>query len=393
MLQDLFTSGNGIAVPSITLTGANIAAYGPVFPNILSAVPPAGGSTVGLQYVAPNLATPYEEQGTFGVEREIIHNLSITASYIWSRGVHLPSVIDQNLPTATTPFTYTIDDASGNVVGTYTTQVLLGQGNVSGHRPNATIGALLEDGNGVTSFYNALAVQVNKRFSHGFQANLAYTWSHEIDDGQGYGQDTTTFFGSSPNQWLTNGNFQLDRGNGLEDQPQRLVMSWVWTPGTFIHRDGAFYKYVVNNWEISSITTINGPRPYGSPTVSVSGTPVTGMFSNFSLNGIGFSGRVPFLPVDSVWQPARYQADIRLSKIFPITERYRLAFNFEVFNISNSWSPTSMFTSAYTESTINGVATLKPVTGPSSAGNGSGDSAPPDGTEARRLQISARFTF
>ena len=400
MLQDLFTSGNGVAVPSISLTGANIATYGPVFPNILSAVPGAGGpSTVGLQYANPNWSTPYEEQGTFGVEREVMHDLSITASYIWSRGIHLPSVTDQNLPTTTTTFTYTIDDANGNAVGTYATQVLLGalKGGTptTGIRPNATVGALLEDGNGVTSFYNALAVQVNKRFSHGFLANLAYTWSHEIDDGQSYGQSTNTFYGSSANQWLVNGNFQLDRGNGLEDQPQRLVLSWVWTPGKIVNRDGDFYKYLVNNWEMSSITTINSSRPFGSPTVSVSGTPVPGMYSNFSLNGYGFSSRVPFLPVDSVWQPARYQADIRLSKIFPITERYKVAFNLEVFNISNSWSPTSMNTSAYTITTPSGgpAGPLKPVTSATRAGTGSGDSAPPDGTEARRLQISARFNF
>ena len=389
MLQDLFTAGNGVAVPSISLSGANIATFGPVFPKILNAIPGAGGaSTVGLQFAAPGWSTPYQEQGTFGVEREIMQDLSVTASYIWSRGIHLPSVTDQNLPTSTTPFTYTIDDASGAAVGSYTIPVLLGQGGVSGRRPNASFGALLEDGNGVTSFYNALALQVNKRFSHGFMANLAYTWSHEIDDGQGFGQDTNTFFGSSPNNWLVNGDFRQDRGDGQEDQPQRLALSWVWTP-TIIHRDGAFYKYAVNNWQLSSITTINSSRPYGSPTISVSGTPVPGMFSNFTLNGIGFSSRVPFLPVNSVWQPARYQEDIRLTKLFPINERYKIAFNFEVFNISNSWSPTSMNQSAYTES--GGV--LKPVTNATRAGTGSGDSAPPDGTEARRLQISARFTF
>ena len=132
------------------------------------------------------------------------------------------------------------------------------------------------------------------------------------------------------------------------------------------------------------------------PLRALAGSPISMGFALPSADSlIGFSGRVPFLPVDSVWQPARYQADIRLSKIFPITERYKVAFNLEVFNISNSWSPTSMNTSAYTITTPSGgpAGPLKPVTSATRAGTGSGDSAPPDGTEARRLQISARFNF
>lgn len=186
--------------------------------------------------------------------------------------------------------------------------------------------------------------------------------------------------------WLNNGNFRADYGNGLEDQPQRLAISWVWDP-TIIHRTGALYTYLVNNWELSSITTINSSRPYGSPTIRLPDTPVTGMFSNFSINGTGLSGRVPFWPVNSVWQPAMYREDMRVTKILPITERYKVNLNFEVFNVSNSWSPTSMTTQAYTET--GGVLTLTPT----AYGVGSGDSWPPDGTQARRLQVSARFIF
>lgn len=43
-------------------------------------------------------------------------------------------------------------------------------------------------------------------------------------------------------------------------------MSWIWAP-TFTHSTSAFARYFVNNWQLSSITTINSRRPYGSPTV------------------------------------------------------------------------------------------------------------------------------
>jgi outer membrane receptor protein involved in Fe transport len=381
-LQDLFT-GNGVTTVSDSLASTQTAQFaaGPVFPNILSA-PPTGASVSAssIQFAAPNWKVPYSEQGSFAVERELTHDIAITASYIWSRGVQLYSERDLNLPTETTNFTYTIDDQNKNPIGTYTTPVLVGS------RPNGSFGSIIQDENGVTSFYSAATLQVNKRFSHGLQALLAYTWSHEYDDGQGYGQDSPNIFMSNANAWLYNGNYKADKGDGLEDQPERMVLSWVWAP-TFTHRTGAFYKYVVNGWQLSSITTINSHRPYGSPTVDVLDTPVSGMFSNFSLDGQGLSERVPFWGVNSVWQPAMYRDDARISKILSFGERYRLALNFEVFNVSNSWSPTAMNLQAFTES--KGVLTLTPT----AYGVGTGDQVAPDGTEARRLQASARFTF
>ncbi len=87
-----------------------------------------------------------------------------------------------------------------------------------------------------------------------------------------------------------------------------------------------------------------------------------------------------------------YRDDIRLSKILPFGERYKLYLNFEVFNISNSWSPTSMTTSAYTETGVCPATCALKLT-PNAFGLGSGDAYPPDGTEARRAQVSARFNF
>ena len=166
------------------------------------------------------------------------------------------------------------------------------------------------------------------------------------------------------------------------------MLAWVWAP-TFTHRSGGIYKYLVNNWQLSSLTTINSSRAYGNPTIRLNDTPVTGMFSNFSINGSGLSGRAPFLPANGVLQPALYKSDARLSKIIPLgtEDRYKLSLNFEAFNISNSWSPTSMTTQAYTEA--KGLLTYTPT----AFGFGSSDSATPDGTLARRLQLSIRFVF
>jgi outer membrane receptor protein involved in Fe transport len=412
-LQDLFT-GNGVTTESISFSSSNAAqkACGPVFPAIFTSVPACAtaSSSSSIQFAAPNFSTPYSEQALLSVERELAHNLTVTASYIWSRGIHLYSVFDTNLPppTNTTTATYTILNTAqttpgeGTSVGTYTTPVLLGVGDVKGARPNPDFGGMYEDGNGVSSQYNGFTLQVDKRFSHGFQALISYTWSHEIDDGQGYGQDSQNIFLSSASAWLVNGDYKLDRGDGLEDQPQRFVGSWIWTP-TITHRDGAFYKYVVNNWELSSITTLESSRPYGNPTIFTNGTPVAGMFSVNSINGYGLSSRVPFLPENAVFQPALYRDDLRISKILPFGERYSLALNLEIFNVGNNWSATSMHTQLYNEYSTSGTTVttcpglavtpcLVPLVN-SNYDTGSGDALNPDGTEARRLQVSARFTF
>lgn len=382
-LQNMFTTGTGVVVSSISLSSTQAAqlAAGPLYPNILPGVPTGiNTSSVGLQFAAPNWKTPYSEQGLFAIEREVAHDTSVTGSFIWSRGVQLYSERDLNLPTTSTNFTYQIVDQNNHSLGSFTTPVL------TGSRPDPRFGSIVQDENGVTSYYTAATLQVNKRFSHGLQGNVSYTWSHEYDDGQGYGQASQNIFLSSAFSFLQNGNYRADMGNGLEDQPQRFVVSWIWSP-KFTSRTDAFSRYVVNGWQLSSITTINSRRPYGSPVISLKDTPVTGMFSNFSINGSGLSGRVPFWAVNSVYQPAMYRADAHLSKILALGERYRLALNFEVFNVSNSWSPTSMSTQAFTES--KGILTLTPA----AYNVGTGDAMAPDGTEARRLQVSARFTF
>ena len=385
-IDDLFTSGNGIYQTSVSLAATQSAqlAAGPVFPNILSAVPTGGSvSAASIQMLAPNLKTPYAEQGNIGIQRQLTSDLAATVTYIWSRGIQLYGIRDLNLPTTTTNFTYTINDASGNSAGTYTTPVY------TGSRPNTKYGTIAYDENGVNSYYNGLAVELNKRFSHGLQGVASYTWSHEIDDGQSYGESTNNLFLYSPSYWLDNGNYGADKGNGTLDQRHRFVLSWVWSP-TFTKRNGAFFRYVVNNWQLSSITTLASGHPYGSEQITTKDTPVPGMVSNKTLNGTGFSYRVPWLPVNSYMLPANYRSDARLTKALPFGEsgRYKLFLNFEVFNLANTWSATGFTSSqAYTET--KGVLTPTPtfLYVPSA------DAGFPDGTQARRMQISARFTF
>jgi hypothetical protein len=380
LIDNLFTN-NGAFQTSISLQGANPAqlASGPVFGNALSNPPP--GSTSGganIQFAAPNLRTPYSEQGTVAIERQIGRDVSLTASYIWSRGVQVLASRDLNIGLPGPGVTYTINDASGNTVGVFSTPVYL-----AANRVDPRYGRIVMVENGLKSYYNAFATQVNKRFSRGFEVLLSYTWAHAIDDGQGAGADA--LFYASPNLTTNNGNYEFDKGSSLLDQRHRMVFSFVEQP-VFTHRNGAFYKYVVNNWQIGAITTLASGRPVAAQ-IRTTDTAVAGMAYTSSINGFGGNFRVPFWPVNSLYTPPTYRADARVSKIVPITERVRLYLAFEVFNISNTIVDTTITNQAYTEAKR--VLTLTPA----AFGSGTASAGFPDGTNARRAQASVRVLF
>jgi hypothetical protein len=383
-ISNLFTTGNGIYQTAITLnaTTAPQLAAGPVFPNALAAQPAGASiSAASIQFLAPDIKTPYSEQGNIGIQRQLSSDTSINVSYIWSRGVQLYGVRDLNMPTTTTNFTYTVNDVNGSPAFNYTTPVYVGT------RPDTRFGGIYYDENGVNSYYNGMAVQVNKRFARGLQAHVAYTWSHEIDDGQSYGGSTNNLYLSNANYWLYNGNYKADKGNGTLDQRHRFVLNWVWQP-TFTHRTDALSRYLVNGWQLSSITTMSSGHPYGSQTINVTDTPVPGMFANTSITGSGFSFRVPWMVYNGYYLPASYRADARLSKMLPIKEKYTLSLAFEVFNLANTWSATGFSSSqAYTEA--KGVLTPTPT----KLYIPSADGGFPDGTQARRMQVGLRFQF
>jgi outer membrane receptor protein involved in Fe transport len=381
MVEDTL-EGQGLFQQAVSLTGTNATqlAVGPSLPNTLATAPSGlSGSAISLQFTKPGLKTPYSEQASIALERQFGKDMVLTASGIWSHGVNLYGTTDLNAPLQTTNFTYKVDDANGNQVSTFTTPVYLNP------RPNTKYAGVDETTNGVSSWYDALAVTFEKRFSHGFQSLASYTWSHAIDDGQG--SSTNAVFTGSTSIWTYNGNYIYDKGSSLIDQRHRFTYTFVWTP-TLMRGNSAFAKYVANNWLLSSITTLASGRPVGSETIRLTDTPVTGMLSNSTLNGFGGNTRVPFLPVDGLYTPPVYREDLRLTKMIPLPwEQMKLSVSMEAFNISNTWSPTGETTQAYTEA--KGVLTYTPT----AFGQGNADGGFPDGTQARRLQFSARFVF
>jgi hypothetical protein len=188
------------------------------------------------------------------------------------------------------------------------------------------------------------------------------------------------------NTWA--GNYGLDKGSSCQDQRHRAVVSFIWSP-TFTKSTSVASRYLVNGWQLSTITTMASAEPT-SATISVSGQQFTAagvsMLYTTTLNGTGGWNRVPFWPVNSVNIDRTYRVDARLSKNLPFSERVKGTFMFEGFNVFNTQYNTAVNAQAYAAS----AGILKPVAG---LGVGNASQAFPDGTNARRLQLGLRIVF
>jgi outer membrane receptor protein involved in Fe transport len=384
-LLDTLFLGNGKYQTSIsvspTLAGA------PQFPNILGSVGAIPASTVSLQFADPKgFRAPYSQQGTLALEHQFTRDIALTASYIWSRGIAIFTQRDLNLGTPTAPYTYTIQDAAGNNVGSYSTPIFVRP------FPDPRYGKILQVENGGQSWYNALALQLVKRFSHGLTGQVNYTWSHAIDDADMQGASWN--ISSTFNNATFNGNYPLDKGSSTLDQRHRLSVNWLWQP-KFTTSTSPFARYFVNGWDLSGITTVASAHPT-SATMNSASTAANGVFqgitfANSTLNGSGGWSRVPFLPVSSLNIDQIYNVDARITRAIPFSERVKCNLLFEAFNAFNTIHNTSIQTAAYS---VSGNI-LKPVltNGVSHVGDGSASQGFPDGTNARRMQVGLRFVF
>ncbi len=381
-LLDTLYLGNATLQTNVSINNTQNGA--PVFPTIfsgLASVPSGTGGAISLQFAAPNFYAPYTQQGTLAVERQLTRDLGLTVSYLWSRGVGLIVQRDLNLGPQGSPVTYTIKDLAGNTTGTFTTPTYL-----FANRVDTRYSKVLEVENGGNSWYNGLAVQLNKRMSHGVTAKLSYTWSHAIDDGNEQGASWN--IDSTFNNATYNGNYRYDRGSSTLDQRHRAVVNFVWTP-KLTESNSAFAKYLVNGWGFSGILTVATAHPWTS-TVTFSGSTSSqfpGVNLAFStLNGSGGWNRVPFLPVGNVNVDQIHRLDARIERQLPFSERVKGRLMFEAFNVFNMMYNTAVITQAYTAA----AGVLTPNAG---LGQGTQSQGFPDGTNARRAQVAFRLTF
>ncbi|HEY3442343.1 MAG TPA: carboxypeptidase regulatory-like domain-containing protein [Paludibaculum sp.] len=378
MLDSLFL-GNGLYQTAISIN--NTQAGSPLFPNVLPSATGLPGGTIALTYAAEGFRSPYSQQGNLSVERQLSRDIGLTVSYIWSRGIAMFTQRDMNLGPQGPAVTYKILDASKTQVGSFTTPTYL-----FANRVDTRYGRILQVENGGQSWYNGLAIQVQKRMAHGLQAQVSYTWSHAIDTSNQGGASNN--ISSTFNNATYNGDYSFDKGTSSLDQRHRASINWLWAP-KFTSSTSAFSRFLVNGWELSSITTMASSHPTTS-TVTFSGN-TSSQFPGVNLayttlNGAGGWNRVPFLRTGNIDIDRVFRVDARIVRSLPFTERVKANLMFEAFNAFNTQYNTGANSSMYTAA----GGSLTPI---ANVGNGTSSQGFPDGTNARRAQVALRFIF
>ena len=366
----LINTGNPAGQAAIALQPTNSSA--PIFPNVL---PESAVGSVGtaIQFFDEDFQAPRIHQYDLIFEHQFMRNTSFSISYIGSLGRKLPTFFDLNnvpcsiltpppagaCPTGVnTTFTFSGGPVDGQSVTLTQYNRHPGIGNQARTRIQST----------VKSNYNALVLQVNRRFTDGLQFQTSYTLSRSRDTNQNSATFTQT---NSPYDILDP---SFDQGRSNFDRPHKFVSSLVWAPTFYKGGEKSFYNYLLNGWSFSPIFTYMSGAPY-------SGT-VVGTSLNRSFGG----NHVPVLERNSFRMPALINLDARLSKRFRISETMNLEVLAEGFNLANRTHVFGVETGMYTRSGNGTTLTFRPtfgdITGTSSTLY-----------RERQIQFAARFQF
>jgi hypothetical protein len=203
--------------------------------------------------------------------------------------------------------------------------------------------------NGATSNYNALQVQFQRRLSKGLQTVASYTWSHSIDD-QSFNtgansQDPRTF------------NPKLERGSS--DFDVRHSFSGAVTYDIPNARLGRAGKIFLNDWAVDGIVSAHTALPIDISTgTSLPGAGGSSSITRpdvvpgqpFYLSGSAFPGGKALNPKAFARPPSgkqgdlgrnvlrgfgAWQIDTALRRQFDLTEKVKLGFRAEFFNVFN----------------------------------------------------------
>jgi hypothetical protein len=231
---------------------------------------------------------------------------------------------------------------------------------------------------GVSSNYNALALQFNRKMTNHLQFMANYTWAHSLD----YGQNASTF--SDTNDLLVPTNIRGEYGNSIFDVRNRFVASAV---AESPWHAGGWLGFLTNDWLFAPIYSSQSGLPYSLVTAGSaplgSGALGPGVNGSNGRKGIDIIGRNTFR------QKRTIDMDLRLSKKVRFSERYAAELIGEAFNIFNHQNVTSVNNTGYI---IGGTQAAPTLTFNSSFGTVSNANSN-FAYSPRQIQIGFRFLF
>jgi outer membrane receptor protein involved in Fe transport len=318
----------------------------------------------------PDQKLPYSIQWNLGVQHVFANNYTVEVRYLGTRGIHLDLQSRINKRTVVTPTnslpTYLTRPTQAQIDALpLTLNQLSAQSNIVPlfAANGFTNGAFVEDSPTGWSTYHGLAVQLNRRFSNGLQFQGAYTWSHLIDNSTA-DFNTTALSPRRPEDFQ---NLSIERSTSALDRRHRITIAALYE-APWLKRGNWLMRNVAGNWTAAPVYTYESPEyatvqsaidsnlngdsatdraiinPAGQDGV---GTDVTAL-RNSSGQIVGYlannpnaryivAGRGAYAnggrntlatrPINNI--------DFSLYKNFNVTERWRIQFGAQFYNIFN----------------------------------------------------------
>ena len=283
-----------------------------------------------------NWQVPATYNWNFVLERQMPAGFLLRAGYIGSRTTHLNETVNLN--------PYPLMGTINGVPRTLNSIV-----NTRYGYPDTTYGNIEVGYGGVTGRYNSLQVGLTKRGQRmTFTGN--YTLSRATDNSSPAGYSALPF--DNP------GRHAFDNGPSAFDHTHRFVGTYVISLPGMSNANG-FVKAVLGGWQLSGIVNAQTGRPFtvfsgkdrsgyglGNDRAKLVGSPYGGntcagvtkpCYSFLDPNAFALAdiGTVGDVAANSLRFPGYFNWDMGLHKDFNFTERWRLEFRAEYFNVFN----------------------------------------------------------
>ncbi len=279
---------------------------------------PAAPANISIVADLMNNRTPYVTEYNLQIQREVFKDAVFSLAYVADIGKKLPFYYDANQQFFNAP---------------------------SGAKLYPNLGAVTVQGDRGNSSYNSLQAQFEKRMSNGFQFRGSFTWSKDIDDGAGafdqpLPQDSFDFAAErglaaidQQYVWVADMLYELPFGRG------RMFGNGWSRPMDEIF--GGWHLNAIWSWESGlpiNINFGNNERPNLVGPLTVYGNPNL-WFNTAALAAVPQVNGVYVAPGDlgrnPIFGPGFNNVDLAVFKDFAITERVKLQFRGEFYNIAN----------------------------------------------------------
>jgi hypothetical protein len=212
-----------------------------------------------FMYVDNDIKRNYVYQYNFNIQRQITPSTTVLIGYSGSRGLHNPFQAD----TVNTAFPCGVNPCApgqgpsfvpgvGYVFAIPWTGSLANTQAKDARNLNPTTGSMYNTMWQSRSWYNALQVNVQKRMSHGFQIQGAFTYSKSMDDSSGSTAGDTFQLDAVSETWW---NLNLNKGLSDFDVRRNLFINALWNVPT-PKFGGALGERALGGWQVGLIANL-----------------------------------------------------------------------------------------------------------------------------------------